>query len=66
MVLLKGVQIGTPYKMIEITISDRCKNSIVLRLGLKNGKLLQSMVKDYVVTSKTREYQREGALNTTR
>jgi hypothetical protein len=38
MVLLKGVGIGTLYKLLGSTISDRCDNSIVLEIGTEEGK----------------------------
>jgi hypothetical protein len=38
MVLLKGVQIGTLYKLQGITISDGCNSSIVLDIGAKEEK----------------------------
>ena len=38
MVLLRGVHIGTLYKLLRNTISDGYKNSIVLEIGAKEGK----------------------------
>jgi hypothetical protein len=38
MVLLKGVQIGTLYKLLGSTISDGCNSSIVPEIGAEEGK----------------------------
>jgi hypothetical protein len=38
MVLLKGVWIGTLYKLLGSTISDGCNNSIVPEIGVEEGK----------------------------
>jgi hypothetical protein len=65
MVLLKGFCIGTLYKIIGITIKDRCNNSFFLRLEPKKMKIYSLYRKDYVVASKTRKYQREGPSSTT-
>jgi hypothetical protein len=37
-VLLRVVQIGTLYKLLGVTISDGCNNSIVLYMGVEEGK----------------------------
>jgi hypothetical protein len=66
MVLLKGVWIGTLYKLLGSTISDGCNSSIVPEIGVEEGKNSYSLWrKDYVVASKTGAYQREGPLSTT-
>jgi hypothetical protein len=66
MVLLKGVQIGTLYKLLGSTISDGCNSSIVPEIGAEEGKTpTVSRRKDYVVASKTGAYQREGPSSTT-
>jgi hypothetical protein len=38
MVLLKGVQVGTLYKLLGRTISDGCNGSIVREIGVEEGK----------------------------
>jgi hypothetical protein len=38
MVLLKGVQFGTMYKMQGSTISDGCNSSIVLDIGVEEER----------------------------
>jgi hypothetical protein len=45
MVLLKGVWIGTLYKLLGSTISDGCNSSIVPEIGVEEEKLLQSLEK---------------------
>jgi hypothetical protein len=40
MVLLKGVQFGTPYNMQGITISDGCNSSIVPDIGVEEERTL--------------------------
>jgi hypothetical protein len=39
MVLLRGVHIGTLYKLLGSTISDRCNNSIVSKIEFEQGKI---------------------------
>jgi hypothetical protein len=38
MVLLKGLHIGTVYKMKGSTISDGCNSSIVIHIGFEEEK----------------------------
>jgi hypothetical protein len=38
MVLMKGVRFGTLYKLLEITISDRCNSSIVPDIGVEEER----------------------------
>jgi hypothetical protein len=45
MVLLKGVHIGTLCKLQGSTISDGCNSSIVIKIGVEEGKILQFMEK---------------------
>jgi hypothetical protein len=39
MVLLKGVRIGSLYKLLGSTISDGCNSSIVPEIGAEEGKI---------------------------
>jgi excinuclease UvrABC helicase subunit UvrB len=41
MVLLRGFQIGTMYKLLGNIISDRCNSFIVPNIGAEKGKNLE-------------------------
>jgi hypothetical protein len=38
MLLLKGVSIGTLYKLLGSTISDRCNNFVITKIGAEEEK----------------------------
>jgi hypothetical protein len=39
MVFPRGVRIGTLYKLLENTISEKCKSSIIPEIGADEGKI---------------------------
>jgi hypothetical protein len=65
MVLLKGVWIGTLYKLQGITISDGCNSSIVPDIGVEEEKILQSLEKRLCCGIKDWGISREGSSTTT-
>jgi hypothetical protein len=65
MVFLKGVRIGTMYKLQGSTICDGCNSSSVLEIGSEEEKTLVVSGKGYVVASKIGAYRREGILTIT-
>jgi len=51
MVLLRGVMIGTLYKLLGSTISDACSNSIVSESGVEERKT-RCGIKGYYISER--------------
>jgi hypothetical protein len=65
-VLLKGVKIGTLYKILGSTISNSCNNYVVLRIGFEEEKTpTVSQEKTILWHQRLGHIKREGILSTT-